>query len=93
MSRGARTIHVDNEGLDIEITLWVNYDGETQISIQQEDMQDYFDVPVALEIATAIKRLDRWSRTDRGKEKIAEMQKKELDDYNKHVLKRRTTKT
>lgn len=93
MARGARTIHVDNEGLDIEITLWVNRHGELQISVQQEDLQEYFDVDIAVEIATAIKRLDRWSRTDRGKEKIAAMQKKEQEDDDRLLQKRREKKT
>lgn len=89
MARGARTIKIDNEGLNIDVTLWVNYDGEMQISMEQEDSQDYFDVPVALEIARAIRRLDKWSKTPKGQKKIEEMQQKELEDYNRYVLKRK----
>lgn len=83
MARGAKTIKIDNEGGDLEVTLWVSRDGELQVSIEDEYGNDHFDVFVALEVAKAIKRLAKWAETEKGQKRIALMQKKEQKDYDR----------
>lgn len=83
MARGARTIKVDNDGKDVEVTLWVDQDGAQQISIQDEGLDDFFDVEVALAIGRAIRRLAKWAETEKGKKRIAACRKKEQEDYHR----------
>ncbi len=90
MARGARKIEVDNEGELVEVILWVNYEGEQQISIDSE--QDHFDTPVAAEIADAVKELIAWADTPEGKKQIAKMQKLEKEDFDRTIQRRRSAK-
>lgn len=90
MARGAETITIydDDECVDIEVTLWVDRDGELKIGISDENLRDTFPLTAAIEIGDAIQSLVTWSKTAEGKEKIAEMQTKEQEDYDRTVLKR-----
>ncbi len=88
MALGAKTLEVydDDDGVNIEVTLWVNRDGDLSIGIADENLRDTFPVTAAVDIADAIQELSTWAESNEGKAKIAELHKKEQKEYGVTVL-------